>query len=153
MKKLKIGDVIEISTAKGLAYAYYTHKNAMYGYMLRVFRRFYEVRPKEFGELMNSEPTFICFFPLAAAVKEKIVEVVGNVPLSPAAQKFPLFRCGLPAPGEKKVSDWWLWDGEKSWRVGEITEEQRKLPIRGIWNDTFLIERLESDWTPETDNL
>ena len=46
---------------------------------------------------------------------------------------------------------WWLWDGEKEWQIGSITNEQRKLPIRQIWNDTMLIARLEQEWRPETD--
>ena len=62
-----------------------------------------------------------------------------------------LVRGGVIDPSTRKVKVWWLWDGEKEWRVGEITAEQRGLPIRGVWNDTLLIERIESGWTPETD--
>ncbi len=46
---------------------------------------------------------------------------------------------------------WWLWDGEKSWKVGEISPAQRKLPIKEVMNDTMLIELIEDGWTPETD--
>ena len=31
---------------------------------------------------------------------------------------------------------------------GELTPEQRKLPIRGVWNDTLLVERIEADGYP-----
>lgn len=153
MARIKIGDVVEVQTSKGLAYAHFTHKHAEYGNLLRVFRRFFEVRPTDFQGLVNSEPAFVCFFPLAAAINLKIVEIAGNAPIPAAALNFPLFRSGLPFPGEQRVSDWWLWDGGKSWRIGEITDEQRKLSILGIWNDTLLVERLESDWRPEIDIL
>ena len=67
-------------------------------------------------------------------------------------QSFPLFRAaGIPDSRTWKVDTWWLWDGEKEWRVGAITEEQRKLPIRGIVNHEALVSYIERDWTPEAD--
>ena len=47
--------------------------------------------------------------------------------------------------------DWWIWDGERQSRIEKLTPEQRKLPIRSIWNDTLLVRRFENEWTPETD--
>ena len=38
MARLKIGDIVEIKTGKGLVYAQYTHKHQQYGALLRVFR-------------------------------------------------------------------------------------------------------------------
>ena len=32
-----------------------------------------------------------------------------------------------------------------------IPQEQRKMPLHEIVNDTMLIELIESEWTPETD--
>jgi hypothetical protein len=151
MARLKIGDIVEIKTGKGLVYAHYTHKHLQYGALLRVFRMFYEVRPSDFTELVTNRPAFMCFFPLGAAVNRSLVSIVGNVVVPPEAQAFPTFRGGVANPPTGKVKVWWLWDGEKEWRVGELTAEQRKLSIRGVWNDTLLIERIESGWTPETD--
>ncbi len=91
------------------------------------------------------------FFPLNAAIDQHIVSIVANVALPSDAQKFPTFRAGVVDPATRKVGVWWLWDGEKEWRVGQLTVEQRCLSIRGVWNDTLLIERIESGWTPETD--
>jgi hypothetical protein len=147
MKRLKIGDIVEITTGKGLAYAHYTHKHhtpPRYGALLRVFGKIHGVRPGDFTELVRNRPTFMCFFPLGAAVNRGIVSIVGNVAVPLEAQAFPTFRAGM-------ANVWWLWDGEKEWRVGELTAEQRRLSIRGVWNDTLLIERIESGWTPETD--
>ncbi|WP_176536262.1 hypothetical protein [Rhizobium sp. L9] len=47
---------------------------------------------------------------------------------------------------------WWLWDGEKEWRIGQLSAEQHQLSIRGVWNDTLLVERIEFGWTPEIDS-
>ncbi|HEY0587980.1 MAG TPA: hypothetical protein VGD52_17730 [Pseudoduganella sp.] len=104
MARTKIGDVIEIQTSKGLAYAHFTHKHEMYGNLLRVFRRFFVKRPSDFSELINSEPAFMCFFPLAAAIRLKIVEIAGNETVPEAALPFPLFRSGIPYPGDKESS-------------------------------------------------
>ncbi len=62
MAKLKIGDIVEINTAKGLAYAQYTHKHKQYGALLRVFGRLFDARPDGFVDLINSRPAFMCFF-------------------------------------------------------------------------------------------
>ena len=64
---------------------------------------------------------------------------------------FPTFRAGTPDPVTRKVETWWWWDGEREWRVGPLTPEQRAFPIRGVWNDTMLVARLEAGWTPATD--
>lgn len=151
MAKLKIGDVVEIKTEKGLAYAQYAHKHKQYGALLRVFGNFYGTRPSDFAEHVKSKPAFMCFFPLSAAADQGIVLIVDCVALPLEAQTFPTFRAGVVDPATHKVGVWWLWDGEKEWRVGELTAEQRRLSIRGVWNDTLLIERIESGWTPETD--
>lgn len=151
MAKLKIGDVVEIMTAKGLFYAQYTHKHKQYGALLRVCRHSFNTRPCNFSELVEEEPAFMCFFPLSAAVDKGIVLIVSNIALPPNAIKFPTFRAGVVDPATRRVSVWWLWDGENEWRVGDLSAEQRKLPIRGVWNDTLLVERIESGWVPEAD--
>jgi hypothetical protein len=64
------------------------------------------------------------------------------------AKKFPLFKNGFIDKDGNRVGPWWLWDGEKSWRVGDLNSEQKKLSDLGIWNDTLLIERIEQGWGP-----
>jgi hypothetical protein len=147
MAKLKIGDVIEIKTTKGLAYALYTHKHKQYGALLRVFRQTYASRPSDLPEVVADSVMFSCFFPLSAAVDQDIVSIVGNVEVPNVLTPFPTFRAGVVDPKTQKVAVWWLWDGENEWKIGDLTQEQRKLPIRGVWNDTLLVERIEAGWT------
>jgi len=149
MAKLKIGDVVEIKTTKGLVYAHYTNKDSKWGSLLRVFQRFYDIRPEGLEDVVKGEPMFITFFPLSAAVKQDIVSIAGNVVVPPEAQAFPIFRNGVPDPVTRKIKVCWLWDGEKEWKVGELTPALRKLPILEVVNDTLLIERIESGWTSE----
>jgi hypothetical protein len=151
MAKLKLGDVVEIRTSKGLAFAQYTHQHKQYGAMLRVFRDIFQARPSNMEDLIKLHPAFICFFPLKAAVDQGIFSIVANIAVPVEAQNFPVFRAGVISPTTGKVEVWWLWDGEKEWRVDKLTAEQRQYPIRGVWNDTLLIERIEAGWTPEND--
>lgn len=151
MAKLKIGDIVEIKSEKGLVYAIYTHQHKMYGALLRVFNNPYLSRPDEFLPVVGQTVDFSCFFPLKAAVEQGLVSVVANVDVPNALLAFPIFRTGVADPKTQTVANWWLWDGAKEWPVGGLTQEQRKLPIRGVWNLAFLVERVNSRWTPETD--
>lgn len=156
-KRAKIGDVIEIKTKKGLAYAQYTYKHdkpPRLGALIRVLPGFFKKRPSSFSELVKEKERFIAFFPLGAYVHRKVVSIVGNEPLPDEWKELPLFRDGIEDPETGKVTVWWLWDGEKSWKVGELTSEQRKLPVKpGTWNDIMLIHRIESGWTTADDPL
>jgi hypothetical protein len=151
MKRPRIGDIIEIPTAKGLAYAQYTHQHPQFGGLIRVFDTLHEKRPDNFGSLVKGDVRFSTFFPLQAAVKRGIYSVVGHQEVASPNKPFPIFRNGIADPETKKVSAWWFWDGQKEWRVGEITPEQRKFPLLGVWNDTMLVCRIEEGWHPETD--
>lgn len=153
MSKIKprIGDIIEIKTAKGLAYAMYTHRQPKYGALIRVFETIWSTRPESLAGLTTDRLRFSTFFPLEAALDQGIVEVVGNESIPGQLEQFPTFRAGMIDPKTKKVSVWWLWDGQREWRVGELSTEQRRLPIRGVWNDTMLVQRIETDWRPIND--
>ena len=152
--KVRIGDLIEIKTGKGLVYALYTHRHdnpPKYGAMLRIFNQVYPSRPTNFDATIKLAVRFSVFFPLQAAVNRGLVEVVATLQVPEELKQFPVFRSGMVNPETKKVDAWWLWDGEKEWRIGRLTQEQRKLSIRGVWNDTILIQRIEEDWRPESD--
>ena len=148
---IRPGDVFSIATAKGEAYFQYVLKNDTMGQAIRVLPGLHpEVQP-DMKSLVCQETNFWVFFPVTAALRQRIIKRAGNYELPAHAQQMPFFRSGVVDPQTRRVQNWWLWDGEKSWMVGAITEEQRKLPIKAIWNDTLLIERIESGWLPEHD--
>lgn len=150
-KTLRVGDVIEIETLRGLAYAQYTHENVQYGSLIRVLPGFHESRPRDFAPLAALPSAFVVFYPVGAAVAQNVACVVMNVPVPAHARDFPLFRAGTRDPRTKRVREWWLWDGQRSWQVGSITSEQRKLPIRMIVNHNALVHLITTEWTPERD--
>lgn len=148
---VKVGDVFAIKTAKGNAYFQFVKKIAPMGSLIRVLPGTYLAPPPEWDTLVAHETNFWIFFPVAAAQKQGIVKKVAHCSLPEHARRFPVFRAGVVDPSTGKVETWWLWDGAKEWKVGSITEEQRKLPIRGSWNDTLLVKRIEEGWLPEKD--
>lgn len=152
MARLRFGDVIELRTAKGLAYCQYTHEHRQYGSLLPVLPGLHNSRPANLSEMAAGSEAFWQFFPLRTALTRKIVANAGNADIPEPAMRFPTFRSGVVDPATGKVAIWWLWDGNREWRVGTLTPEQKRLSVLGVCNDTFLIEKIESGWTPETDS-
>ncbi|MCK0153355.1 hypothetical protein MWU49_06560 [Alcanivorax sp. S6407] len=150
MNKL-IGSVVEIPVAKGFAYAICTHKHPSYQYLLRVFSSTYSSRPDDLSELVSGDVQFSAFFSLNAAVRRKIFDIVGKVEVPEVLREFPIFRTGMPDRDTKKVKCWFLWDGESFTKVGAISEEIRKYPIRGVYDQAILVSRIESGYRPEND--
>jgi hypothetical protein len=148
MANSKIGDLIEISTKRGLAYAHHTHRHAS---LLRVFAGFDAERPKDVLAVANRPVQFSTFFPLNAAVTRKLVQIAGHAPVDPSLTPFPTFRAGVIDAQTGAVGTWWLWDGENEWRVGALSPHQRQFPVRGVMNDTALVERIVEEWDPTVD--
>jgi hypothetical protein len=154
-KKIRIGDIIEIKTSKGLAYAQYTHEQTAppkFGSLIRVLPGFYDERPSNFVDIVKQKATFVVFVALQHMVNGNYVRIVDNQPVPPDAQVFPVFRSGIPDPKTRKVKVWWFWDGEKSWKVGNLTDEQTRMPIRAVIGDELLAKRIETGWIPENDS-
>jgi hypothetical protein len=151
-KRPQIGDVVEIKTSKGLAYAQYTHEHnklLRFGSLLRVMPGVYPERPTNISRLVKQMHLFVTFFPLKAELRRKdsVFTIIGNEPIPEYAMPFPVFRNGLP-DCDGNVHDWWLWDGEKEWKVGMLTpEEIRSYPRLGGMNDTALIQMIENGWS------
>lgn len=156
MARAKIGDVIEIKTEKGLAYAQYTHNHTApprYGQLIRVFDGLHEKQPDNLNVLVRGSILFLTFFPLHSALSRSIFRVVGNVAVPQDAQSFPIFRMkGLVDPVTKKALRWALWDGESEKMLERpLTDAEKSLPILGVVNDTMLVDRIVSGWRSEYD--
>lgn len=147
-KRLQPGAVVEIPTPKGLAYAQYTHESPLMGSLLRILPGLHATRPTRFSDLVGEPERFVVFFPLRAAVAHGTVQVVSQEQIPERCQAFPLFRTGHRDRATGRIENWWLWDGQREWRVGKLAPEHRNLPTREIWNDTLLIERIIEGWSP-----
>ncbi|MGH7471589.1 MAG: hypothetical protein ACRENP_26855 [Longimicrobiales bacterium] len=150
-KRIRVGTVVEIRTPRGLAYAQQTHHLPMFGSLLCVFPGVHSQRPVDIGRVLAQAPQFSTFFPLQEAVSRGIVEIVTDFPVAADLKHLPTFRVGMPDLRTGEIRSWWFWDGQREWPVGQLTPEQRKMPIREVVNDTLLIERICTGWRSETD--
>lgn len=152
-KKVKIGDVIQILTSEGVAYAQYTHKNNTYGYLIAVFEGFHPQKPKDFSKVVGVKPQFFTFFPLQSAINQGLFSIVANVPVSDQNTEFPKFRtCHYTKEGLKV--NWAIWDGENTIVLGrDLTEDEKKLSMDGIISAPLLLERIEEGYHPETHDI
>jgi hypothetical protein len=141
-KRIKLGDIVEIETPEGFAYAQYINKNAMYGELIRVLPGIYAKRPDDLAALTMKRERFVTFFPVGPAVTRGHVAIAGAGIIPEHAIPFPLFKAGKPG-------NWWLWDGEREWRVGDLPPDQVRLPSREIWNVAMLVSRIVEGWAPE----
>lgn len=147
---IKIGDVFAIATISGKAYFQFVKKIPPMGSLIRVLPGRYDSEPN-LDILVEEKTNFWVFFPVSAALKQGIIQKTKGCTIPAHAKETPTFRAGVVDPSTGRVDTWWFWNGEKEWKVGEITEEQRKFPIRGSWNDTLLVQRIEEGWLPEKD--
>jgi hypothetical protein len=146
-KRPKIGDVVRITSDEGAADAQVTHRHAQYGHLLRVLG---PAKPEATAAAIAAQPTgFRTFFALGAACAQGLAEVIGPAAIPVEDAVFPLFRCPMHTP--EGISAWWLWDGEREWRIGPLPPEQRHLPLREFASAPLLVHRTLTGWRPETD--
>jgi hypothetical protein len=140
--RIRLGDIIEVPTPNGLSYVQYTQKHPIMGHPIRVLPGTHESRPADLAALADSHELYYAFMFLAEAIRKEDVQIVGHAEVPIRNRPFPLFRAkGLG-------SAWWLWDGDREWKVGDLTEDTRVLPIRAIWDATMLIHRITEGWHP-----
>lgn len=149
--KAKVGEVIEIKTRKGLAYAQYTHESETDGSLIRVFEVLHARPLADLAEVVHSQVAFTTFFPVHAAIKQGLVRRVGQAEIAPENKKMPMFRWGIPHPVSKKVEQWYLWDGTDHRKIDSLSKDQRKWPIREIMLMEGLTTAIEEGWRPEID--
>lgn len=147
---IRKGDVFAIWADSGKACFQFVAKISPMGSLIRVLPGTYDSEP-DLDVLVEERTNFWIFFPVSAALKNGTITKAKGCPIPVHSKDTPTFRTGVVDPATRRVGTWWFWDGESEWKVGEITEEQRRFPIRGTWNDTLLVQRIEEGWLPEKD--
>jgi hypothetical protein len=155
MPRVKIGDIIEIKTPKGLFYAQYTHKLPKYGQLIQFTRTSFEHRPVDLKEILDCEIGIITFLPINAALREEEFQMIGNAPVPQDRQVFPVFRARGAISKDGKAINWYFWDGYKTWPkkcIENLSETERKLPILVLMGIPTLLACLEWGWKPIEDD-
>ena len=151
MKRVKNGDVFEISTKRGIAY-FQCVKEAKPTEceVIRILPGVYSIdQIKNLDELVKQDEVFFIQFPLKYAVKQNCVRLIGNYPV-PEQVKLPKYYRDKHIVKGEFVS-WHIVDAKtlKIRAVKELSEEEKHLSPAGIWNDTLLAERIAEEWKPD----
>ena len=146
MKKIEIGDVFSIVTAKGLAFFQHVHYMPKIGELIRILPGLHIEMP-DIADLCQREEQFCIFFPLKYALNKKIVNKVGKYDIPKGFRVPTHMRSKNIIKGE--FIEWHIVNIETMHRepFKVLNNEQIKLSPWGIWNDTLLVERLEEGWT------
>ncbi len=162
-KRPRIGDVIEIATPKGFAYAQFTHDHPIRGEVLRILPGLYATRPADLAALVQQRERYVTFYGLRSILMDNEVTVVGGrevlevaivglFPVPARNRPFPLFRSpGGDIQDNGEFPFWTLWDGwdgETAQRVERLTESQRDLPLSGNPSHPLFIDRIVTGWSP-----
>ena len=141
----KVGDTFEFDTPCGLAYFQVALDHPEYRTLIRILPGLYDKRPGLPG-LVASSDRFKVFYPVASALRQKLIRPVGSFPVPEDGARFPLMK--WPIGGEGHRYGWAIWDGRVELeRRQTLTDEQKDYPEPGIWNHALLIDNVASDWT------
>lgn len=150
-RTVKIGDIFQILSREGICYGQILHKHKKWGYIIGVFRNFFDKEPENFSFVINRKPDFISPFLINIAVSRGYFRIVGHEAISQCNAEFPIFR-GTNNPGEGLNTLWWFWDGEREWRVDRpLTEIEKHYPQKSLISAPLLIRYVEDDYRVERD--
>lgn len=145
----RFGDLIEIPLLNDqCAYAIYTHRHQTFGWVIHVFQGRFD-HPLDPLEIVALPPRFAMLFPVNTATKRGLVRFVGHVEVPAALKLFPTFKSTNAL--QEKAKCWFLWDGERDWRVDMLSEDEKRLPPNEYLSFDLVQERIASDWRPEDD--
>lgn len=151
--RTRAGDVYELVVEAGFAYLQAIAKHPEFGWAMRVLSPVREsvgahaqgVRylPEMFIALMGS---------IAHEAKEGRLRFVGHTELPLGYDpSLPLLRASSSVDDDGRHTDgsWWLDDGTKEWRVGNLTKEQQNLPYRQFTPALALRVLIDAGWDPQ----
>lgn len=127
---------------------HYIYKDPVLGELIRVLPGLYSDESVNLNDLAALNERYVVSFPLAAAVRKKIVIQVGFCPSSDFNK--PRFMREEHII-KNEFLGWFIVDTD-TWKrklVKSLTSKQKKFSPWGIWNDTLLVENLVDDWKLE----
>jgi hypothetical protein len=153
-RNMLVGDVVEIKTKRGYAYAQCVAKLPFFGNLIRVMPGLHKQKVTDLETMITKQEDYFTFFFWDKFLDRNVVYKVGRFEIPDCCVVPILFRGGTKDPKTRKVAIWWLWDSNtnKEWRIDKLTKKQRELPIRSILNYIALINYLEMGWHPRDEH-
>lgn len=142
------GDILEVKTPRGLAYLQYTARHPDFGDTVRVLPGLHEMRPHEWTE-PREQAAYFAFYPVGAALRQGLVELVGSSPVPHGLLLPPALRRPGARSRDGRVLGWLVWNGKEEVLKTELSSADRQLPIGAIWNHEMLVLRLTTQWHPK----
>ena len=139
MTEFSPGDIVEIATGRGLAYAHVTHMHPSYPPVVRLLGGLHAERPADPGA---GEAALTALVPLGEVLRKLGLahEVVARV--APEAGAFPTFRMPI-RDKQGEIVYWWYWDGRGlSFDAGR--EGAGDLPLREVMGAARFQEALDA---------
>jgi hypothetical protein len=159
-KSAVIGDIFEIETLAGLAYVQYTHEDEGMGQLVLVLPGLFSKRPPQLDDLANQKELYYTFYTLEDALRKKQANLVSNHPIPDWAKPLPLVRHPGLEDKSGKPQYWVIFPAgnpltleflKKTPKFTQLSPEQEKLSINGLWSHPYMVRRLAEGWTPERD--
>jgi hypothetical protein len=144
-KRLVGGEILEVPVGNRFGYVQFLGEHREYGDAILVNPTLHD-RQAHFPTGFFST-AYVTFYPAAMSVTQKLVEVVAqsSPPRLPKRFRRP------KAEHDGAVESWVIEGGWRNVVRQTLSDEERKLPIAGIWNHAFLRTQIANGWTPETD--
>jgi hypothetical protein len=159
-KQPTVGDIFEIDTPAGLAYAQYTHDAGHLGQLVRVLPGTYSSRP-DVALLAKQREIYFVFYTLEYALRAKHVEIISNHAIPDWAKEPPLMRkAGGLSDEEGRRLNWTIGralslssveDLQHALKVRGLSPEQAKLSIAALWPHSVMVDKIAKGWRPERD--
>ena len=146
--KIQRGDVFRIKTNIGFGFLQHIEMTIDKTHYVRVLD--FVSKDGNVSQVEVNKPERWCTeFILNIAFRRKLVERVGNfmIPLGFKVSKYARGKHIIP----NELSGWVIVNrntGKLTFKE-KLTEEELKLSPHGIMNDTYIIERLEENWSLE----
>lgn len=136
------GDIVEISTTRGLAYLQVTHLHSAYPEIVRALPGLHAHRPENLDLLVQLPTRFIVITPLAAGIRDHHLSgtLIGNWSIPNSDRAFPQFRTPIRT-SDGEILYWWHWDGD-TLRHTTAIDQSSELPIREVVHPEALLTRL-----------
>jgi hypothetical protein len=142
--RIKIGDIIEIPLSDGRkAFAQYVFSDQKIGPLIQVFDLMTE-REIQIDELKDAGALFPPVSTgLRAAIRTGMWNIIGHIPVEGFIH--PRFISTLYNEKTGKAGVWFMWDGEKSVRIGnELLPALKNLEYLAVWDPHDIVYRIES---------
>lgn len=146
--RMRLGDVVEIPTAKGLVYGQLSHTHAMAGEVLRILPGYFESRPAGLESLVAGPTRYFVLLAVDVAVRRlHMFQRLQHLPVPEHVKRFePIIV--VPFSEDEGPVMWKLWDGESEWISPTPMHEGRRLPQPSSHSPRLVIDELGAGLEP-----